>query len=34
MDGRNTAHPSIVSAGIMLGIGLGSFFEGILLHQI
>jgi uncharacterized membrane protein len=26
--------PSIGTAGILLGIGFGGFFDGILLHQI
>ena len=26
--------PSIVTAGVLLGIGFGGFFDGILLHQI
>jgi len=32
---RTHAHgPSLAPAGIVLGIGLGGFFDGILLHQI
>lgn len=31
---RNTDRPSIAPAGLLLGIGLGGFFDGILLHQI
>jgi uncharacterized membrane protein len=31
---RNTRQPSVAPAGIMLGIGLGGFLDGILLHQI
>jgi uncharacterized membrane protein len=34
MDERSLRPPSIAPAGIMLGIGLGGFFDGILLHQI
>ena len=31
---RTLNRPSVAPAGIMLGIGLGGFFDGILLHQI
>lgn len=31
---RNENHGPVVSAGILLGTGLGGFFDGILLHQI
>lgn len=34
MDDRARDRPSIAPAGIMLGIGMGGFFDGILLHQI
>jgi uncharacterized membrane protein len=34
MAGRDKHQLSIAPAGIMLGIGLGGFFDGILLHQI
>jgi uncharacterized membrane protein len=34
MTNIHAAKPSIAPAGIMLGIGLGGFFDGILLHQI
>ena len=34
MDERPVHHVSIAPAGIALGIGLGGFFDGILLHQI
>ena len=34
MDDRVRERPSIAPAGIMLGIGMGGFFDGILLHQI
>lgn len=34
MADREHNRPSIAPAGIMLGIGLGGFFDGILLHQI
>lgn len=34
MIGVKTHRPSIAPAGIMLGIGLGGFLDGILLHQI
>ena len=30
----NTTHKPLVTAGIFLGIGMGGFFDGILLHQI
>jgi uncharacterized membrane protein len=31
---KATHHGAIISAGILLGTGLGGFFDGILLHQI
>jgi uncharacterized membrane protein len=31
---KPTHHGAIISAGILLGTGLGGFFDGILLHQI
>ena len=31
-DRKETAFP--VSAGILLGLGIGGFFDGILLHQV
>jgi uncharacterized membrane protein len=34
MVNRDLGRPSVAPAGIMLGIGLGGFFDGILLHQI
>ena len=34
MTERNLHRPSLAPAGIMLGIGLGGFLDGILLHQI
>jgi uncharacterized membrane protein len=34
MAERNAHRPSIAPAGILLGIGLGGFFDGILFHQI
>jgi uncharacterized membrane protein len=34
MTERNIHQPSLAPAGIMLGIGLGGFLDGILLHQI
>ena len=34
MDNRSAHRPSVAPAGIMLGVGLGGFFDGILLHQI
>ena len=34
MADRDYNRPSIATPGIMLGIGLGGFFDGILLHQI
>jgi uncharacterized membrane protein len=34
MVDRSAHRASVASAGIMLGIGLGGFFDGILLHQI
>lgn len=34
MTDRTVERPSIAPAGILLGIGLGGFFDGILLHQI
>jgi len=34
MDDRITLRTSVAPAGIMLGIGLGGFLDGILLHQI
>lgn len=34
MNDRTVHGPSIAPAGILLGIGLGGFFDGILLHQI
>jgi uncharacterized membrane protein len=34
MNDSRLATPSLAPAGIMLGIGLGGFFDGILLHQI
>lgn len=34
MNGRIVERPSIAPAGIVLGIGLGGFFDGILFHQI
>jgi len=34
MDDSMLQRPSIAPAGIMLGIGLGGFFDGIVLHQI
>jgi len=34
MDVRRTRQPSLAPAGIILGIGLGGFLDGILLHQI
>jgi uncharacterized membrane protein len=34
MDEGTVQRPSIAPAGIILGIGLGGFFDGILLHQI
>lgn len=34
MDDRTAYRPSLAPAGIMLGIGLGGFFDGIVLHQI
>ena len=34
MADGDTHQPSVAPAGIMLGIGLGGFFDGILLHQI
>jgi len=34
MDDGAMSRPSIAPAGIMLGIGLGGFLDGILLHQI
>ena len=35
MDGKNTANGEFpTSAGILLGLGLGGFFDGIVLHQI
>ena len=34
MTDRITHQSSIAPAGLMLGIGFGGFFDGILLHQI
>ena len=34
MDETLRDRPSVAPAGIVLGIGLGGFFDGILLHQI
>src|SRR3546814_15489903 len=34
MSDRMTDLPSLAPPGIMLGIGLGGFFDGIVLHQI
>ena len=34
MTDRRTDLPSLAPPGIMLGIGLGGFFDGIVLHQI
>jgi uncharacterized membrane protein len=34
MEDRTAHRPSVAPAGISLGIGLGGFFDGILLHQI
>jgi uncharacterized membrane protein len=34
MDDRAEQRPSIAPAGIVLGIGMGGFLDGILLHQI
>ena len=34
MDEATTRRPSTAPAGLMLGIGLGGFFDGILFHQI
>jgi uncharacterized membrane protein len=34
MDVRHTRQPSLAPAGIVLGIGMGGFLDGILLHQI
>jgi uncharacterized membrane protein len=34
VDTRSTHRLSVAPAGIMLGIGLGGFLDGILLHQI
>jgi len=34
MNDRAVERPSIAPAGIMLGIGMGGFLDGILLHQI
>jgi uncharacterized membrane protein len=33
-DGHRTHQGAIVSAGLLLGCGMGGFFDGILLHQI
>lgn len=34
MNDATIERPSLASAGIFLGIGMGGFFDGILLHQI
>lgn len=34
MDDGTVERPSIAPAGIVLGVGMGGFFDGILLHQI
>ena len=34
MNDAASGRPSIAPAGLLLGIGLGAFFDGILLHQI
>jgi uncharacterized membrane protein len=34
MADRDAHRPSVAPAGIVLGIGLGGFFDGILFHQI
>lgn len=34
MEGDKNNRPSVAPAGIVLGIGLGGFFDGIFLHQI
>ena len=34
MNVRTTYDGPIISAGILMGVGLGGFVDGILLHQV
>ncbi|HST95254.1 MAG TPA: DUF2243 domain-containing protein, partial [Microvirga sp.] len=34
MNGRDAGESFPVSAGILFGLGLGGFFDGIVLHQL